>query len=167
MQQTNTYAIGDWIAHSYYGIGQIESIEVKGISGEDADYFRIKANNSIFWVPVDLTDDETVRPLSSLVEIQQALDALNEPPELMSANHKLRNIKVVNAQRSNLLKVFAETIRDLRAFQQQQKVGLNVTERNALKSLKHRFAVEWATVGGMQTEKASSMLDDLANVGND
>jgi RNA polymerase-interacting CarD/CdnL/TRCF family regulator len=164
MEQTNSYAIGDWIAHSYYGIGQIECIEVKGISGEDADYFRIDASNSIFWVPVVQTDDETIRPLSSLAEIQQALDALNEPPELMSANHKLRNIRVVQAQRSNSLKVFADTIRDLRAFQQQQKVGLNVTERNALKSLKHRLAAEWATVAGMQPEKAASMLDDLANV---
>jgi RNA polymerase-interacting CarD/CdnL/TRCF family regulator len=159
VQETISYAKGDWIAHSFYGIGQIECIEVKGIRGEPADYYRIKAKDSVFWVPVEQSDDDTVRPLSTLAEIQQALDALNEPPKLMPASHQLRKSRLIEAQRSNSPQDIAMAIRDLRAYKQQNKSALNVTERNALKQLKRRLSVEWALVAGMGQEKASSKLD--------
>ncbi|MCO5190403.1 MAG: hypothetical protein M9928_06035 [Anaerolineae bacterium] len=161
MQSTITYAIGDWIAHSYYGIGQIECIEAKGISGEEADYYRIRTNDSVFWVPVAHADDGTVRPLSSLEEIRQALEALTEPPKSMSANYKLRKSRLLKAQTSNSPQAFAKAIRDLRAFKQQKKSGLNVTERNALKTLQKRLANEWALVAGMPPENASTKIENI------
>jgi RNA polymerase-interacting CarD/CdnL/TRCF family regulator len=161
VQETTDYEIGDWIAHSYYGIGQIECVESKRISGEDAVYYRIKAKDSIFWVPIEQSDDETVRPLSSLEEIQQALEALAEPPNLMPSSHQLRKSRLLKAQRSNSPKSIAGAIRDLRSYKKQKKSMLNLTERKTLKTLKRRLAVEWALVAGIRPEKALSKLDNL------
>lgn len=161
MQETTGYKLGDWIAHSYYGIGQIEHVETKRISGEDAVYYRIKAKDSVFWVPTEQSDDETVRPLSSLEEIQQALGVLTEPPNSLPSRHQLRNKKVLKAIRSNSPKSIAGAIRDLRAYKKQKKSMLSVTERKTLKRLKRRLAVEWALVAGIRPEKALSKLDKL------
>jgi RNA polymerase-interacting CarD/CdnL/TRCF family regulator len=37
-----TYSTGDWVVHLYYGVGQINRIEVKPILGEDTKCFKVK-----------------------------------------------------------------------------------------------------------------------------
>ena len=42
---------GDWIVHSYYGIGQIRNVETKLIDKKKVRYYKVKAKNSTFLFP--------------------------------------------------------------------------------------------------------------------
>ena len=162
MEEAHAYSDGDWIVHSRYGSGQIKDVEVKNISGEETRYYRIKTTDSIFWMPVDQMDSDLLRPLSTPEEIHQAIATLQEPPEEMSANYKIRQIRIQDAQTSNTPRAIAQIIRDLRAYRR-KKEALNSTERSAFRSLKQRLVEEWAIVTGIKTEKAASNLEDLLN----
>jgi CarD family transcriptional regulator len=160
MEESRTYSKGDWIVHSYYGIGQIKGIDVKGISGEDARYYRIRTTDSAFWMPVDRMDSEILRPLATPEEIENAIDALRKPPKTMSSNFKTRQSRIQRAQNRNTPKAIARLIRDLRG-RQRDKGPLNGTELSAFRALKQRLVQEWAIVMGTETEKVASRLDNL------
>lgn len=160
MEKAHVYLKGDWIVHSQYGPGQIKGVDVKGISGAETNYYKIKANNSTFWVPVDQMDSKLLRPLSTPEEIQQAITALQKPPKEMSSNYKMRQIRIQKAQDRNTPKAIARIIRDLRAYRRKMGV-LNSTERSAFRSLKQQFIEEWALVTDAKNESVAMQLDNL------
>lgn len=160
MEDAHIYTKGEWIVHSQYGIGQIKGIDEKEISGEKSRYFRVKTTDSTFWVPVDKIDSEAIRPLSTAEEIQQAIDALQKPPEAMSSNFKVRQKRIRQAQIRNTPRAIARLLRDLRARRRQKGI-LNSSERSAFRSLRQQLVEEWALVKGIKTETAASKIDIL------
>lgn len=162
MEETRVYLEGDWIVHSQYGIGRIKGVEVKNISGEETRYHKIKTTDSIFWMPVDQMNNEMLRPLSTPEEIQQAIAALQKPPEEMSSNYKIRQLRIQKAQSRNTPRAIAQIIRDLRAYRRKMGV-LNSTERSAFRSLKQQLVEEWAIVTDTKTENIALKLDNLLN----
>lgn len=164
MERDGKFSDGDWIVHSLYGVGQVKGIEVKGISGEESEYYRIESADSIFWIPLDQMDGEAVRPLSSAEEIHQAISVLAQPAEAMSSNHKIRQSRIEEVQSRSRPRAIARLIRDLRAWQR-EKGGLNKSERSAFRTLRQRFADEWAIVAGIKPERAALQLDHLLDPG--
>ncbi len=160
MEESHAYSEGDWIVHSHYGIGQIQGVEVKGISGEDTRYFRIRTSDSAYWMPIDQMDSEVLRPLSTPEEIQRAIATLQKPPRTMSSNFKLRQSRIQRAQLRNTPSAIARLVRDLR-WRQRDKGPLNGTERSAFRIFKQRLVEEWAIVTGKSIEKVASRLDIL------
>jgi RNA polymerase-interacting CarD/CdnL/TRCF family regulator len=166
MEEAHVYSEGDWIVHSRYGIGRIKGVETKSISGEETHYYRIKTTDSTFWIPVDQMDSELLRPLSTPKEIQKAIAALQKPPEAMSSNYKMRQMRIQKAQSRNTPKAIARIIRDLRAYRRKMGV-LNSTERSAFRSLKKQLVEEWAIVTDINTEKAASKFEILLDPHNE
>ncbi len=162
MEESYIYSQGDWIVHSQYGIGKIKGVDVKDISGEKTDYYRIETSNSTFWMPVDQMDSDLLRPLSTPDEIQQAIVTLQKPAKEMSSNYKMRQNRIQTAQNRNTPKAIAQLIRDLRARQRDKGI-LNSSERSAFRNFKQRLVEEWVIVTGKKTEKIESKLDDLLN----
>ncbi len=163
MENTHTYSEGEWIVHSRYGIGKIEGVDVKEISGEKTNYFRITTTDSIYWMPVDQMDSDVLRPLASLEEIDQAIIVLQKPPEEMSPNFQIRQNRIQKTQMDNTPDGMAELIRDLRAYRREKGV-LNSTERSAFRTLKRRLIQEWAIVAGVKTEKIESKLNTMIDL---
>ncbi|MCP4415538.1 MAG: hypothetical protein GY805_02880 [Chloroflexi bacterium] len=163
MEEIYTYSEGEWIVHSRYGIGKIEGVDVKEISGEKTSYFRISTTDSIFWMPMEQMDSDILRPLSTPEEIQQAIVALQKPAEEMSANFQIRQNRIQDTQILNTPKAIARLVRDLRA-RRRDKGGLNSTERTAFRTLKQRLVEEWAIVTGAKTEKIESKLNNLIDL---
>ncbi|VAW31350.1 hypothetical protein MNBD_CHLOROFLEXI01-4452 [hydrothermal vent metagenome] len=163
MENTHTYSEGEWIVHSRYGIGKIEGVDVKEISGEKTNYFRITTTDSIYWMPVDQMDSDVLRPLASLEEIDQAIIVLQKPPEEMSPNFQIRQNRIQKTQMDNTPDGMAELIRDLRAYRREKGV-LNSTERSAFRTLKRRLIQEWAIVTGVKTEKIESKLNTMIDL---
>ncbi len=160
MEETHVHVKGDWIVHSQFGTGQIAGVDVKEISGEKTQYYKIKTNNSTFWVPVDQMDSEMLRPLSTPEEIEQAIATLQKPPKKMSSNYKLRQLRIQKAQIRNTPKAIARIIRDLRAFKR-DKGALNRTERSAFRAFKQQLVEEWAIVTDTKNENVAVQLDNL------
>jgi RNA polymerase-interacting CarD/CdnL/TRCF family regulator len=162
MQQLSTYDVGDWIVHMHYGVGQIKSLEVKCISGEDKKYYRIETEDSTFWMPADQMDSDLLRSVSTAEEIEEAIGLIQEPACEMPANLKTRQSHIKDVQNRNTTRSMALLIRDLRALRK-QKVVLNNTESLALRMLTQRFVCEWAIVSGVSSAKAAVELEQLLN----
>ena len=163
MEESHTYSEGDWIVHSHYGVGKIKGVEVKSISGEKTSYFRITTTNSTFWVPIDQMNSEILRPLSSPEEIQLAIVMLQNPPEEMSPNSKVRQSRIQSVRLLNTPSAVAELIRDLRARKRDKGV-LYSSERSAFDTLKQRLVQEWAIVTDAKTEEIASEIDKMLNI---
>ncbi|MCP4356824.1 MAG: hypothetical protein GY796_02255 [Chloroflexi bacterium] len=163
MEEIRMYSKEDWIVHSQFGIGQIKGVDVKNISGEESDYYRIKTTNSTFWMPVKQMESDVLRPLSTPKEIKQAITILKEPPVEMSSNYKIRQNRIRQVRIQNTPEAIAELIRDLRAHRREKGV-LNSSERSAFRALKQRLVEEWALVTDEKTEMIATKLDKLLNL---
>jgi RNA polymerase-interacting CarD/CdnL/TRCF family regulator len=160
MTEINIYKKGEWIVHSRFGIGQIEDIDVKDISGVETDYYRVKTADSTFWIPVEQMDSDILRPLATDEELQQAIDSLTTQPEEMSENYKVRQDSIRQAQLRNTPNAIAGILRDLREYRRKKGI-LNSTERAAFKTLKQRLAEEWSLVKNLSVEKVQLGIDNL------
>lgn len=162
METNGTYEKGTWLVHTQYGIGKIKGIDIKDISGEETRYYRIKTNNSTFWIPIDQMDSDALRPLSTQEEIQLAIATLQKPPKEMSSNYKERQKNIQKARIRNTPQSMARVVRDLRE-RRRNKGPLNTTERSAYHTLKERLIEEWSMVTGHRIEKITSKVDSLLN----
>lgn len=160
MAESYTYSTGDWIVHSHYGVGSIEGVEVKNVSGGESSYYRIKTSDSTFWIPVDQMDSELLRPLSTPEDIKKVIAALKKPAKEMSSNTKIRQNRIQSVRVSNTPSDIAILIRDLRARQRDKGI-LYSSERNAFRTLKQQLAQEWAIVTGVEAEEISTQIDNL------
>jgi RNA polymerase-interacting CarD/CdnL/TRCF family regulator len=160
MEQLHDYSQGDWIVHAYYGIGRIKGIEAKSISGEESRYYKIKATDSTYWLPVDQMDNEALRPLATSEDIQLAIDVLQEPPKEMSSNQNIRKSRIRRVQLQNKPEDVAGLVRDLRARRKEKGV-LNQEERSVFSVLKQQLIEEWAVVYDLSPETAAAKLDAL------
>ncbi len=160
MAELETYAPDDWIVHAHYGVGRIEGIEIKNISGEDTRYYRVTTSQSTFWVPVDQIDNELIRPLSSTGDIENVIATLQEPAQVMSSNAKVRQSRIHKVRIANEPVDIARLIRDLKARQRDKGI-LYATERSAFITLKEQLAQEWAIVTDAETEEVNAEIDGL------
>ena len=160
MAENGTYVADDWIVHSQYGIGQIQHIEVKEITGEKTRYYKVKTNDSLFWMPVDQMDDDVIRPLFTPEEIEEAIAILQNPAKEMSTNYKIRQNRIQDSRDQNTPQSIARIVRDLQARKNNKGV-LNSSERNAFLSLKERLVTEWSIVIGLDTIEVEAKLDAL------
>ncbi len=163
MTETHTYSVGDWIVHSQYGIGQLKGVDVKGISGEEIDYYRIQTADSTFWVPYEQMDNDKIRPVSTAEEIELAIAALQKPALEMSSNYKIRQIRIKEALVGNTPQASAGIIRDLRALQRKKGI-LNQSERDAFRIIKQRLVEEWAIVSDKKTNEIMTKVESLLEV---
>jgi RNA polymerase-interacting CarD/CdnL/TRCF family regulator len=160
MAPGSDYAIGDWIVHTNYGVGQIKEVEAKCISGEEKRYYRVEAADSTFWIPFDQMDSDLLRPLCSEKEIQAAIDTLQKPAEELPANLKSRQSHIQDLVQRNTPRAIARLIRDLRGLKRKKGV-LNNSESSALRTILQRFAREWAVVSGVSSDTTMSNLEKL------
>jgi RNA polymerase-interacting CarD/CdnL/TRCF family regulator len=157
--QTQIYSVNDWIVHQYYGVGQIIEIDEKPLSGKNVEYYRVKTENSTFWIPVDQADNPRIRPLASQKKIREAFKVLREPPKGLDSKHKKwkRRIKKVKSEGS--LEDIAQLVRDLTARSNHKK--LNFVEEQALKKFKDRLVKEYSLSMGIDVASARSQLYDI------
>jgi RNA polymerase-interacting CarD/CdnL/TRCF family regulator len=158
-EETPLYSKDDWIVHLVYGIGQIKAVEKKSIAGETRQYYRVKAEESEYWVPVDDANNETVRPLASPKRIKRALRILKKAPEKMATNYKIRRKRIRDTTLDGALRSDIELMRDL--FARQSARGLNPTEEESFRTLKNRFLKEWSLSLDIDIEEARQKFNQL------
>ncbi len=159
------FSKGDWIVHLVYGIGQVKAVEKKSIGGESRKYYRVQAEESEYWVPVDDANNETVRPLASPHRIRRALRILKEAPEKMASNYKIRRKRIRDTTLDGALRSDIELMRDL--FARQNDRGLNPTEEESFRTLKSRFLKEWSLSLGIDIEEARQKFNKLLQESQD
>ena len=150
---------GDWIVHSYYGIGQIKSVESKLIDEKKVNYFKVKTKNSTFFVPVNNIDNDRIRPISTEYKLKKAKQALISTPQSLPDNHNERKRFIQESSSDRTLDNIAELIRDL-AYRKNTN-GLNDFEANTLYNLENLFVGEWAIIKNTSEQEIHAQLEKL------
>jgi RNA polymerase-interacting CarD/CdnL/TRCF family regulator len=156
-EQDQTYAIGDWVVHLTYGVGQVKKIEKKPIGDTIKKCYHVRTDDGVFWLPIDNDDNVRVRPIAGPIRIQRALNFLKEAPKKMAANFQSRRKRIQRVSLDGDLNTDLKLVRDLNA--RQFKKGLNATEQNAFNTIVKRFLQEWSLSKGIEIGEAHEMLE--------
>ena len=156
---------GDWIVHTYYGVGQITGTETKQIGETKTRYFRVEAKNSVFYVPVKNIDNERIRPVASQYMMRKVKKILQGPPGDLSPDHNLRKRQITELLSDCSLTTSAQLIRDLNA--RKIEFSLNDHEEKTLEKLTERLILEWSISQNIDLDKAQQQfLETLENCKN-
>jgi RNA polymerase-interacting CarD/CdnL/TRCF family regulator len=148
---------GDWIVHTYYGIGQIKSIETKTIENKENKYFKVKARNSTYFVPVGQVDADRIRLVGSDYKLRKAKKILKSEPTILPDDHNERKKLLSESTSDSSLEVSAETLRDL--LYRKTMDGLNDFEEKTLQSVEKLFVREWAIIQEVSEDEARERYD--------
>lgn len=150
MDSMITYATGDWVVHSFYGVGQIKKIEVRPIQGEDTDCFQVKTKDFTYWFPTHSIDNPRIRPVASRDIIAKVIQNLRSKARILDTDRDLWKMKIDEVHDGGDLLSISILVRDL--YAQQVLRSLNQTERDALRHFEDRLLGEWASIMGVEVE---------------
>ena len=156
---SSPFSKGDWIVHTYYGVGQITGIEQKKIGDNKVKYYKVKARNSTFFVPVKNAENERIRPVASKYMLRKAINALKEKPQELDMDHNQRKKQISDRMNECSLVTNAELVRDLIFRRKDHR--LNDHEEGMLSKVISRLVREWAISFDLSQEEAQSRFDDL------
>ena len=164
-EQQDDFRKGMWVVHQSYGVGQIQGIETRNISGEDADYYHliIKPTNSHIWIPIEKLAEDA-RQVSTPEEFQEALAILERPPHPMDGQLNVRTKRITDVRAENSPITLARLLRDLWARQKEQG-ALSQTETDAMRRITERFLGEWTVCLGVELEVAEQKMIELLQNG--
>lgn len=152
---------GDWVVHTYYGVGQIKGIETRVIAETKSEFFIIETKNSTFFVPTDKIDNERIRPISSKYKLTKAINELKSAPHDLEPDHTQRKRQISEMISNCKVEVSAGLIRDLNARRIEN--GLNSYEESTLTKMTNRLVQEWSITQSIDLEKAKEKLDLILN----
>ena len=162
--KSTSLAKGDWIVHTFYGVGQIISIEKKKIGEDQNKYFKVEARNSTFFVPVDNVDADRIRPIASKYMLRKAINTLKDRPQQLDTDHTQRKRQISVMLNDPSLVTNAILVRDLRA--RRDEFGLNDHEENTLDKMTKRLVREWAIAQDIEPGQAMEKFETVMNEKN-
>jgi RNA polymerase-interacting CarD/CdnL/TRCF family regulator len=163
-EQPARFKKGDWIVHYHYGVGRVRGIETKRMDGQKKKYFRVEAEDCVYWVGVENVDVGSVRPVTPSAELPRRLKVLEKPAREMAADYRTRQARIKEAKAEGSLESICRIVRDLTA--RQQEASLNENETRELRSLRSLLLREWATSADISLEKARMELRQVLYEGN-
>jgi RNA polymerase-interacting CarD/CdnL/TRCF family regulator len=162
--QDPAYVIGDWLIHIHYGVGQIVGIEEKQLE-KKRRFFRVKAqeNNGVYWIPVkQAAENDRVRPIAAQTRLNEALEILQLPPEVMDEEQKIRKEQIREARSAGEPLPIAKLIRDLTG--RKAAKSLTMVEKSSLDYFKKRLISEWSPSLEIQPQVARQMLQNFLKI---
>jgi RNA polymerase-interacting CarD/CdnL/TRCF family regulator len=144
METLSHFMVGDWIVHTYYGVGQIKAIESKPIQGKPATCFKVKTKDSTFWFPVKNSDNPRIRPIATKEIVKQAINYLRRKPADLDKDKNYWKEQIREVQTDGDLVRISKLIRNLSG----QKTHRNLiqSEVTALENFKEKLLQEWAVI---------------------
>ncbi len=154
--QDSVFDSGEWIVHASYGVGQVRGKEKKVFEGQNHSYIRVRTYNGVYWLPVEQTEVDYIRPLASKYQIRRALTMIRRAPKILSKDYKKRSKQITAVMKDVSLYAKARMIRDLYYHKRLKK--LNYSENEALEKLIKRFLDEWSLVTKKEREALETKL---------
>jgi len=110
------FKIGDLAVYPAHGVGRIESIETRKISGEEQDFYIMKIldNNMIIMIPVRNVDSVGLRDIIDVEEVPKVYEIMKRrdmPPDNQTWNRRYR--EYMEKIKSGSVYEVAEVLRDL------------------------------------------------------
>lgn len=152
------YSTGDWVVHSYYGVGQIRRIEVKPIHGEETKCFKVRTKDSTYWFPTSDQDNPRIRPVATKEIIEKVVKNLKRKSSILDTDRKYWKTRIEDVQTNGDLLEISKLVRDLSA--QQVLRDLNQTEEKALEHFKEQILREWASCTREEVNEIRPILNE-------
>ena len=150
--------IGDNIVHSAHGIGTVKGISIKKIQGEKHAFYRVKTNRLIYWIPVDNSNTDRIRPVRAPSTFISALSEIRKKPKELNNNFRLR-VKHINDELAKCALIAnARLIRDLHA--RNMNKPLHINENRTFEKIKEQFINEWSVSANISKAEAGKRLFD-------
>ncbi|NMB62727.1 MAG: hypothetical protein GYA18_10370 [Chloroflexi bacterium] len=156
------YKENDWIVHSYHGVSHIEGIDKRSIEGKERTFFVVKASDLTFWLPVNATDVQHIRAISSISSLEKALTIIRKKPNLLGTDYRARKTRIQEGFEDGSLFSKAELIRDLNGRVEIHRD--NIYEEKMLDTLKEQFMDEWAIANNCSSKDAKQVLEEALQV---
>jgi len=141
------YSLGDIVVHRYYGIGKIDSVERKMMNRAEAEYFKVKTENAVYWFPKDSAENPCIHPVASQEIIKRVIEILRSAPQDLDNDPRQWRERIDDVKTDGDILVISSLIRDLTALKTKEK--LNQIQSQALNDLEDQLISEWAASLGV------------------
>jgi len=148
---------GDWIAHTYHGIGKVKGYCSKIIEGEKRVYLEIKTTDLTFWLPITDSSKNHIRFVSTPSNFEEALSTISDLPEPLSENFRVRLSHINEEIATGSLISKAHLIRDM--YERNARKSMHINEKMTLEELKMQFVEELMLVCNLNRKKAQAKLN--------
>lgn len=158
------YQVGSKVVHPSYGAGVIDSIEEKSIGDITQTYYIIKTlpnpRAMELMVPVSRADQMGLRQVGDLQEIEEILQACEEPPP---EDQMERDFRTRQSQLTELLEpgCFSKTTQVARIlYYMNIERPLGMTDRRILNEAQDKMAGELALAADISMTEAMDRVSD-------
>jgi len=158
----NSLEKGIWIVHLYYGLGQVEGKDKKILEGKEQTFLKVKTADGDYWIPIEKIDNDRIRPIASKKQMRYALKLIQEPPQILPIDHKLRRKSILEAIRDISLYSNVRMIRDLNY--RRASSSLNSYDNDTLSRMKDRFLNECTLVMEESREELEKKLQSALQI---
>lgn len=153
------FAIGDKIVYPMHGAGIIEEIEEKLILGESRKYYILKMpfGDMKIMIPVDSSNDNGIRAIITVAEINAVMDILSAGSSEMSNNWNRRYRENMEKLKTGDICSVAEVVRNLMRTDREKK--LSTGEKKMLSNAKQILVSEIILVKEIDPEAAEEIIN--------
>ena len=124
------FKVGDQIIHWVHGIGEIVQLDEKDLFGHSQLYYVVQTSSFKLWVPVDNSDDQSLRYPTTKKEFEEMFQILSSPALSLSQDHNERRLQLKERLRDRKLTSICGVIRDLTIHK--NLTGINVNDKAIL-----------------------------------
>lgn len=154
------FLIGEKVVYPMQGIGIVERIENKIISGNSKEYIIIKilSNNLEIMIPIDKISNSNLRKVcdnSTLDHILFTLESKNDQSEIISSKERFQINS--NKIKSGTLKDSAEVVYDL--IHMNKEKSLNSSEKQLFNTAYKFLVQEVSAIKNISEIEATSFLN--------
>lgn len=154
-----TFQIGDQVVHTRYGIGELIQKDEKKLDGCTLQYYVVKVNTLLIWVPVNKAEENSLRYPTSKSDFETLFPILSGPAETLSNDHTRRRMEFTEQLKDGKLESFCRAVRDLTYLSRTKK--LNDHDRATMDRAQNFLLREWAYTLSVSVAQASLQLNEL------
>ena len=153
------FSIGDQVVHPRYGPGQVAGVQHREFVEGFEHYYIIELliDQSTLFLPMRKADELGVRRVMSRAKLRRVLGALQEVPERLSREFKVRQERIREKLATARPTKTAEVVRDLTG--RKRRSHLTKVDRRLLNQAREFLAAEMAVVHGIDQLYALQTID--------
>jgi RNA polymerase-interacting CarD/CdnL/TRCF family regulator len=156
---------GDTVMHWTYGIGEIVNLEKRALAGANTIYYVVQVRDMTVWVPADSKVSSRLRSPTSKARFRGLLTILSSPSEPLPVDKLERKTRLLALLEDCRPESLCLVIRDLSAYQKQQKRPMNDNDQMILKQSRNTLLGEWGFVLSITRAQAEHELQGLLSSG--
>jgi len=152
------FLVGEKVVYPNHGVGVIEQINVRYVSGRQECFYQLKiiANSMMVMVPAANVADVGLRKLIKKEDVNKVLDHLKKAKTLNQSDWKNRFKENSEKMRTGCIFDVADVLKSLSVLSCNRV--LSFREKRMLDRARYLLVSEVATVGNLSEEKAEDLV---------